>query len=124
MLESGSVEILDRPSLDRRASSFTSFENLSAPDAREAKASPAVLAAAVPKAAASLRLDANAAIAICSPALIASSEETRWLLVRGSRFESFFLEVRVEVERVVLVKVCNFESLVAYLRWESDRFFG
>jgi hypothetical protein len=76
VLESASVVILDRPSLDRRASSFTSFENLSAPDAREAKASPAVLAAAVPKAAASLRLDANAAIAICSPALIASSEET------------------------------------------------
>jgi hypothetical protein len=75
--ESDSFEILDLPSLDRRASSFTSFENLSAPVAREAKASPAVFAAAVPKAAASLRLDANAAMAICSPALIASSEDTR-----------------------------------------------
>ena len=82
------------------------------------------MAAAVPKAAASLRLDANAAIAIFSPALIASSEDTRWLLVRGSRFESFFLEFRVAIERVVLGKVCNFERLVAYLRWESDRFFG
>ena len=58
------------------ASSFTSFENLSAPDAKEARASPAVFAAAVPKAAASFRLEAKAAIAISSPALIASLEDT------------------------------------------------
>ena len=122
--ESDSFEILDLPSLDRRASSCTSFENLSAPDAKEAKASPAVLAAALPKAAASLRLDANAAIAICSPAWIASSEETRWFLVRGSRFESFFLEFRVLVERDVLGKAYDFDCPRVYLRWESDRFFG
>jgi len=63
--------------LDRSASSFTSVENLSAPDAKEAKASPAVFAAAVPKAAASFKVEAKASIAICSPALIASSEDTR-----------------------------------------------
>ena len=112
-------EILDIPSLDRRASSFTSFENLSAPEAKEAKASPAVFAAAVPKAAASFRLDANAAIAICSPALIAFSEATRWLVVRGSRFESLFLEVRAAVERDVLGKAYDFEYPRLYLRWES-----
>jgi hypothetical protein len=92
--------------LDRRASSFTSFENLSAPDAKEAKASPAVFAAAVPNAAASLRLDANAAMAICSPALIASSEEILRFVVRASRFEGGFLEFRVAVDRDVLGKVC------------------
>jgi len=112
-------EILDIPSLDRRASSFTSFENLSAPDAKEANASPAVFAAAVPKAAASFRLDANAAIAICSPALIASSEAIRCLLVRGSRFESFFLEVRAAVERDVLGKAYDLDCPRLYLRWES-----
>jgi hypothetical protein len=110
--------------LDLRASSFTSVENLSAPDAKDAKASPAVLAATVPKAAASFRVEANAAMAICSPALIASSEETRWLFVRGSRFESFFLEFRAAVEREVLGKVCNFECSILYLRWGSDHFFG
>jgi len=105
------------------ASSFTSFENLSAPDAKEAKASPAVFAAAVPKAAASFRLEANAAIAICSPALIASSEDTR-LFVRGPRLESFFLELRAAVERGVLDKVCQCDCSLVYLRWESDHFFG
>ena len=124
MPEAEGFEILDIPLLDRRASSFTSFENLSAPDAKEAKASPAVFAAAVPKAAASLRLDANAAIAICSPALIASSEATRCLLVNGSRFESFFLEVRVGAERDVLGKAYEFDYPSLYLRWESARFFG
>ncbi len=105
------------------ASSFTSFENLSAPDAKEAKASPAVFAAAVPKAAASFRLEANAAIAICSPALIASSEDTR-LFIRGYSFESFFLEFRAAVERRVLGKVCQRDWSLLYLRWESDHFFG
>jgi len=124
VLESDSVEILDLPSLVRRASSFTSFENLSAPDAKEANASPAVFAAAVPNAAASLRLDAKAAIAICSPALIASSEDTRRLVVRASRFASFFLEFRVAVDRDVLGKVCYCDCSLLYLRWESDRFFG
>jgi hypothetical protein len=122
--ELGSVEILDRPSWDRWASSFTSFENLSAPDAKDANASPAVFAAAVPNAAASLRLDAKAAIAICSPALIASSEDNRWLVVRASRFASFFLEFRVAVDRDVLGKVCYCDCSLLYLRWESDRFFG
>jgi len=106
------------------ASSFTSFENLSAPDAKEAKASPAVFAAAVPKAAASFRLEANAAIAISSPALIASSEDTRWLFVRESRFESFLLEFRAAVERGVLGNVCQCDCSLLYLRWESDHFFG
>ena len=124
MLESDSVELLDRPSFDRRASSFTSFENLSAPDAREANASPAVLAAAVPKAAASFRLDANAAIAICSPALIASSEETRWLLVGGSRFESFFLEFREAVGRDVLGKVCNCGSFYCVFKMGIQTMFS
>jgi hypothetical protein len=124
VLESASVEILDRPSLDRRASSFTSFENLSAPDAREAKASPAVLAAAVPKAAASLRLDANAAIAICSPALIASSEETLWLVARASPLVSLFLDFLEEADRDVLGKAYDFDCPFLYLRWESDQFFG
>ncbi len=87
------------------ASSFTSSENLSAPDANEAKASPAVLAATVPKAAASLSPEANAAIAICSPALIASSEDTRWSVVGGSRFGRVFLEFRIAVEREDLGKV-------------------
>jgi len=123
VFDSDSVEFLDLLLLDRRASSCTSLENLSAPVAREAKASPAVFAAAVPKAAASLRLEANAAIAICSPALIASSEDTR-LFVRGSRFESFFLEFRAAVERGVLGKVCQCDCSVLYLRWESDHFFG
>jgi hypothetical protein len=63
--------------LDLSASSLTSDENLSAPDAKEANARLAVFAAAVPKAAASFRLEAKAAIAISSPALIASSEDTR-----------------------------------------------
>ena len=106
VFDSDSVEFLDLRLLDRRASSCTSRENLSAPVAREAKASPAVFAAAVPKAAASLRLEANAAIAICSPALIASLEDTCRLFVRVPRFESFFLEFRVAVERGVLGKVC------------------
>jgi len=97
---------------------------LSAPDAKEAKASPAVLAAAVPKAAASLRLEANAAIAICSPALIASSDETRLLLARRSSFESFFLEFRAVVERDVLGKAYDFDCPRLYLRWESDHLFG
>ena len=122
--ESDSFEILDLLSFDRRASSCTSFENLSAPVAREAKASPAVLAAAVPKAAASLRLDANAAIAICSPALIASSEETRWLFIRGSRFEILFLDFPAALERDALGKVCYCDCSLPYLRWESDQFFG
>ena len=87
------------------ASSFTSSENLSAPDANEAKASPAVLAATVPKAAASLSPEAKAAIAICSPALIASSEDTRWSVVDGSLFESAFLEFLVELEREFLGKM-------------------
>ena len=77
VLKSDLSEILDLPLFVRRASSCTSVENLSAPDAKEAKASPAVLAATVPRAAASLRPDARAAIAICSPAFIASSEDTR-----------------------------------------------
>ncbi|OLE88076.1 MAG: hypothetical protein AUF79_13825 [Crenarchaeota archaeon 13_1_20CM_2_51_8] len=105
------------------ASSFTSFENLSAPDAKEVKASPAVFAAAVPKAAASFRLEAKAAMAICSPALIASSEDTR-LFVRGSRFESFLLEFRAAAERGVLDNVCQCDCSLLYLRWESDHFFG
>ena len=91
---------------------------MSAPDAREAKASPAVLAAAVPNAAASLRLDANAAIAICSPALIASSEDTRCVMIRGSRFESFFLEFLAALERELLDKVYDFDYSLAYLRWK------
>src|SRR2546428_326068 len=65
------------------ASSFTSFENLSAPDAKEASASPAVFAAAVPKAAASFRLEANAAIAICSPAFFASTDQQPASVFRG-----------------------------------------
>ena len=123
-LEFDPVEIPDRLSLDRRASSDTSFENLSAPVAKDASASAAVLAAAVPKAAASFRLEANAVIAICSPALIASSEETRWSFFLRFRFVSFFLELCVAIEWDVLGKVCNFECSNAYLRWESDRFFG
>ena len=64
----------ERPVGDRRVSSLTSSENLSAPDASEANARLAVLAAAVPKAAANFRPDPNAARAIRSPARIASSE--------------------------------------------------
>src|SRR5438105_14337487 len=97
VFDSDSVEFLDLRLLDRRASSCTSRENLSAPVAREAKASPAVFAAAVPKAAASLRLEANAAIAICPPALIASLEDTVRVFVRVPRFGSFFSDFRVAV---------------------------
>src|SRR5207247_10852696 len=93
---------VDRPPVDPIRCSLTSLENVSGPHAKEASASPAVFAAAVPKAAASFRLEANAAIAICSPALIASSEDTRCLFVRESRFESFLLEFRAVVERGVL----------------------
>ena len=118
VFDSDSVEFLDLRLLDRRDSSCTSPENLSAPVAREVKASPAVFAAAVPKAAASLRLDVNAAIAICSPALIASSEETRWLFILGSRFESFFLEFPAALERELLDKVYDFDCSLAYLRWK------
>jgi hypothetical protein len=97
---------------------------LSAPDAKDANASPAVLAAAVPNAAASFRVEENAAMAICSPALIASSEDTRFLVVRASCFASFFLEFPVAVDRDVLGKVCYCDCSLLYLRWESDRFFG
>lgn len=84
---------------DRRASSLTSSENLSAPDAKEARANPAVLAATLPNAAASLRPEANAAIAICSPALIASSESTLLLGLDLFRVKRVFRGPRSERER-------------------------
>ncbi len=87
---------------DRRASSLISSENLSAPDASEASAKPAVLAATVPKAAASLSPEANAAIAICSPALIASSEETIGFILDSTRFERFLRELLLAFERELL----------------------
>ena len=99
VFDSDSVEFLDLRLLDRRASSCTSRENLSAPVAREAKASPAVFAAAVPKAAANLRLDANAAIAICSPALIASSEETCLLVLDAFLTGRVLPRLRRDLER-------------------------
>jgi len=57
-----------------RASFLTSSENLSAPVARDARAILVVLAATLPKAAASLRPELKAANATCSAALIASRE--------------------------------------------------
>ena len=77
----------ERPVGDRRVSSLTSSENLSAPDASEANARLAVLAATVPNAAANFRPDPNAARAIRSPARMVASELSvlsllgRWALL-------------------------------------------
>src|SRR3989304_4463502 len=57
-----------------RASFLTSSANLPAPVARAARAKLGVFAATLPKAAASLRPELNAANATCSAALIASWE--------------------------------------------------
>lgn len=83
---------LDCSAEDRRASSLTSCENLSAPDARDARAKLAVLAAAVPRAAASLRPDPKAVSAIRSAALMASSELSGFFakLVFFEFFSRFF----------------------------------
>ncbi len=77
---------------------------MSAPDAKEARARPAVLAATVPKAAASFKPEAKAAIAICSPALIASSEETCRSLFDGFRTDAVLLGFRPGLERDALDK--------------------
>src|SRR6266508_3062714 len=99
------------------ASSLTSSENLSAPEANEARARPAVLAATVPKAAASFKPEANAAIAICSPALIASPEDTCRLLRDTFRTGGVLLGFRLGLEREDLDNPTR-TVFFAYLRWE------
>lgn len=109
--------------VERRASSLTSSENLSAPEASEAKASPAVLAATVPNAAASFKPEANAASAICSPALIASSEEIVRSLPELFRAERALLVVLLVRGREAFDNA-TVTSYNAYLRWESSGRFS
>jgi len=68
---------------DVRASFLTNSENLSAPVAREASVKLVVLAATVPKAAASLKPELKAANATSSAALMASPEAESFRLRAG-----------------------------------------
>ena len=71
----GRLRTVDFRDEEARASFFTSSENVSAPEASEARARLVVFAATVPKAAAKRSPDANADIATSSAALIVLAEE-------------------------------------------------
>ena len=102
----------ERPFGDRRDSSLTSSENLSAPDANEANARLAVLAATVPKAAANFRPDPNAASAIRSPARIVSSELFVLSLLGWLALPSFLLGFFAFFERDALAKSVTMDGHV------------
>ena len=104
---------------DRWASFLTSSENVSAPVDKEARAKLAVLAAAVPNAAASLNPELNAAIATSSAALMASLEAESFRLGRGESVrEARAVPLAFFLRRVGLANGVTIAGIRLYLKWE------